>query len=692
MKKVTLGGDRLGAGKKQKVELQGFERSTHNLSNAWRSTMSAGTLVPFMVQPALPGDVWEINLDADVMTHPTLGPLLGSMKVQLDTFTVPMRLYNSWIHNNKLGIGNHMETVMLPDMILRSLNETNAWSIANPTQYPINNSHLIKYLGISGVNRNLSTSPSDTTQALRFNAIPLLGYWDIFKNYYANKQEENAYVISTPLEIVTEVETVYGFTPGTPGWEDITITPIDLLPSDGSFQNTIAIKPTDPDTSTWNIPMILQQLKFKDGVIVLGDITNIATGSIVYGAIGTPFKIYVEVRTEPIVGEAIYVTFDSSIAGTLDGWEMSTEISYRRPPQLAPFKLTEIDDIREAILGTRGDTIFNLNEYGYTNNIELIKKSLPENINDISAILPLRYNQEGLLVKTYQSDIFNNWLDKETISGTGGINDITKVDTSAGYFNIDTLQLAYKVYRMLNQITVSGGSYDDWQSAVYDHERFAAPEIPMYEGGLSKELVFQEIYSNSTTTSQPLGTLAGKGVMSKKHKGGHVVIHVNELSFIMGIISITPRIDYSQGNDWWVRLRNYNSWHKPHLDQIGFQDLLAGQMAWFGNTYDETNSYVEHAVGKQPAWLNYMTNYNRTFGNFADQDSEMFMTLNRRFEMTPAAEARTVPIKDATTYIDPSKFNFIFAETSLDAMNYWVQIAQETTVRRKISAKVMPNL
>ena len=24
----------------------------------------------------------------------------------------------------------------------------------------------------------------------RFNAIPLLSYWDIYKNYYANKQEE----------------------------------------------------------------------------------------------------------------------------------------------------------------------------------------------------------------------------------------------------------------------------------------------------------------------------------------------------------------------------------------------------------------------------------------------------------------------------------------------------------------------
>ena len=55
----TLGGDRLGAGKKMKVELHNYERSTHDLGYIWRSTMSAGTLVPFMTQVALPGDAFK---------------------------------------------------------------------------------------------------------------------------------------------------------------------------------------------------------------------------------------------------------------------------------------------------------------------------------------------------------------------------------------------------------------------------------------------------------------------------------------------------------------------------------------------------------------------------------------------------------------------------------------------------------
>lgn len=242
---------------------------------------------------------------------------------------------------------------------------------------------------------------------------------------------------------------------------------------------------------------------------------------------------------------------------------------------------------------------------------------------------------------------------------------------------------------MLNRIAVSGGSYTDWLEAVYDHDQRFRAETPMYMGGLSKELVFQEVISNSQSSEgQPLGTLAGKGVMSKKHKGGKIVIKCDEPSYIMGIASLTPRLDYSQGNDWDTGLETLDDLHKPHLDQIGFQELITEQMAWWDTTWDNVNDvWVQKSAGKQPAWLNYMTNVNKVRGNFAISSNEMFMTLNRRYEFENGTG-----IKDLTTYIDPSKFNHIFADTAIDAQNFWVQIAVDMTSRRKLSAKLMPNL
>ena len=58
-----------------------------------------------------------------------------------------------------------------------------------------------------------------------------------------------------------------------------------------------------------------------------------------------------------------------------------------------------------------------------------------------------------------------------------------------------------------------------------------------------------------------------------------------------------------------------------------------------------------------------MTNVNRTFGNFAAGMSESFMVLNRNYSIGSNKQ-----IEDLTTYIDPTKFNYILADTNLDAM------------------------
>ena len=60
-KRVNIGGDRLGSGNKMPVDLHGYERSTHDLSNIMRTSMSVGTLVPFMKELVLPGDIWDLS-------------------------------------------------------------------------------------------------------------------------------------------------------------------------------------------------------------------------------------------------------------------------------------------------------------------------------------------------------------------------------------------------------------------------------------------------------------------------------------------------------------------------------------------------------------------------------------------------------------------------------------------------------
>jgi len=637
--------------------------------------MSSGTLVPFMSEVALPGDSFDIDLDVDVKTLPTVGPLFGSYKVQLDVFQCPVRLYQGKLHMNMLNIGMDMSQILLPqlEMVAR-------YDEDEGDNQQINSSSIYSYLNMRGLGRDVS---GQAYQQRKFNAIPYLGYWDIYKNYYANKQEERGYVIHASewdngWDTYSANVTSMGVT------TDVLDTEIAVnTTAISGFKLVIVGKWQANDVPQNGEPNLDEIMLTVDSLLV--PITTLF-GNVVYENTAPEGNITITCTNwQSVEGAATDVEYvDQTINNTI-------EVTEGRP-QLTEFPLENIDNMRMDILeAVRDTTAFEIDRYSeapYSLGLNWIGTTA--SLAAGTAKFYKLASQEGLGIKTYQSDLFNNWISTEWIDGTNGINEVTAVSTAGNEFTIDSLNLANKVYNMLNRIAISGGSYDDWLDAVYTHERSKSCENPMYMGSLIKELGFEEVVSVADTEvggeEQPLGTLAGRGRLTGKNKGGKVKIKVDEPSYIIGLVSLTPRIDYSQGNKWDTNLKTMNDLHKPALDEIGYQDLITDQMAWFDTTTDETGNVVYSTAGKQPAWINYMTNVNQTRGNFAEANQEMFMTLNRRYEKGLTG------IQDLTTYVDPSKYNNIFAQTSLDSQNFWVQISNKITARRKMSAKVIPNL
>lgn len=691
-----LGGKRLGSGSKMSVQMRNYERSTHDLSKTWMSSANPGTLIPFMKLVALNGDTIDIDLNAMVRTVPTIAPLFGSFKLQLDVFEVPMRLYNGLLHNNAINIGMDMSQVLIPKIDLTY----NAGKKIN-TNLPysnrqINPSSLMSYMGFNGVGHVAEDYDFDVKRYL--NAIPFLAYYEIAKQYYCNKQEENAYVITTNIsesvitKVVVEPE---GYTTGNDGnpYSESDRRANSGSRYDGTTKPVTATAKTYTGEGLKNVKIPknskvyiyfenayidgnTSNVKWKDGeeFLELSTLTkklqyineenttrsrNSKNIGIVFIANGTDFTAQDEVETE-FQAEAGY-----NEVGSI---------------KLQKFPLENIDEMREDILRATGkNSAIEINNESKLPYSVLVEKTTNGNSYNL-------YSQNGLMIKTYQSDLFNNWLQTDWIDGVNGISAITAVDTSEGSFKIDALNLAQKVYNMLNRIAVSGGSYEDWQEAVYGEDAIRRAESPIYCGGMQSEIVFEEIVSTAAT-SDPLGTLAGKGTLVGK-KGGNITIKVKEPSYIIGIMSITPRVCYSQGNEWDLDLQTINDLHKPQLDGIGFQELITSQMAWFDSTAIDGGGAEIYSAGKQPAWINYMTAVDTCHGDFADERKAMYMTLNRKYEQ----DETTGRIKDLTTYIDPTKYNYAFADTTLEAQNFWVRIAEKVIVRRKISAKIIPNL
>ena len=81
---------------------------------------------------------------------------------------------------------------------------------------------------------------------------------------------------------------------------------------------------------------------------------------------------------------------------------------------------------------------------------------------------------------------------------------------------MDALNLQQKVYNMLNRIAVSGGTYRDWLETVYTAGKYLdRPETPVFIGGMTQYIEFDEVISKSATEtaygSQPLGDIAAIG-------------------------------------------------------------------------------------------------------------------------------------------------------------------------------------
>lgn len=654
----TLGKNTLGDNNKMKVAMRDYDMSTHDISTIFRSSVGVGMLVPFCKILCQKGDIIDLDLINKTLSQPTLGPLFGSFKLQHFMFFGGFRLYNSWLHNNRTGIGMKMSDIKLP-MMIAATNGTVTDAKTN-----ISASSLYKYLGWSSSRR----TGSNATAGVSKNGVPLLMYLDIFKNFFANTQENKFYMLKGMGNIKFNIAKTYNndndgiyvigidqksvkIVPQT------TITTSIVTTSYDDFWNSINVKILESDGGLYN--KTLGQLA-----------KNTATPTIVLNNINSdPYATILQFFT-------------------------TKETAKFLKTELAQYDLKVLDQIRDVILHKKGNETLLLNE---ANTGEAMggTKELQTFIKDITNSQSNKLG--GMLLKTYDSDIFNNWVKTDWIDGTGGITEITSIDITAndGKLTMDALNLQKKVYSMLNRIAVAGGTYRDWLETVYTAGKYLdRPETPVFIGGMTQYIEFDEVISKSATETkygnQPLGDIAAIGRGGKPLNNGHIHYQCEEPGYIMGLMAITPMIDYSQGNDFDLNLETIDDLHKPALDGIGYQDLIQEQMVGETSVYEGSlyiNKMKHLSANKTLAWIDYMTNYNRTYGDFAAGEALDFMVLNRRYEV---GENNT--IEDLTTYIDPQKHIEIFADTSIDSQNFWVQTVIQATRRGNYSAKQIPFL
>ena len=528
----------------------------------------------------------------------------------------------------------------------------------------ISTSALYKYLGWSKSRR----TGANATQGVLKNGVPLLMYLDIFKNFFANTQEDKFYMLKGAGEVTLDIQDTY---------QDENNGNYTI----GKDTNSVHI------TTSTNIHTNITNVNYHH-------FWNSIKVTIMESDGGLYYKTLAQLTSNASKDTITLDNVSANPYATILQFFTTKETANFIKTELGQYDLKVLDQIRDVILHYKGNQTITMvgANFGEANNGSAELTTFINNIIDSQA-----NKLGGMLLKTYDSDIFNNWIKTDWIDGVGGITEITSIDITAndGKLTMDALNLQQKVYNMLNRIAVAGGTYRDWLETVYTAGKYLdRPETPVFIGGMTQYIEFDEVISKSATEtaygSQPLGDIASIGRGGKPINNGHIHYQCEEPGYIMGLMAITPMIDYSQGNDFDLNLQTIDDIHKPALDGIGYQDLIQEQMVGETSTYENGSSInnMKHlAANKTVAWIDYMTNYNRTYGDFAAGEALDFMVLNRRYEV-----GSNNKIEDLTTYIDPQKYIEIFADTSIDSQNFWIQTVVQATRRGNYSAKQIPFL
>lgn len=641
-----LGGERIGSGAKMMVQAQGYGYSTHDVSKVRRTSISFGTIVPMGQWLMTSGSRLRMKLDALVTSNALLYQLYGSAKFQIDVFSVRMALYNPKMLLNLNDQGYKIEDIKFPLMELTTRGYNDLENVSNRQ---INPSALLRYLGIAGNGQNDTNYSLDVTR--KHNAMWLLMYYQIVKEYYANKQEKTGVMIHNvaPPSNVIITRVLYNGVEIPDSGNNLVLDATTIMEVYYTTQNNEALDQAKLILET-DIGMP-SSLAFTSGITT-----------------GTPTeKKLVLSALDPVYGGLFY------------GWiNVQTNNSTVGTPTLKEYDLKAIDRMTMAIMANVQNVapiLIDVNsEYPYSASFK-----------DNGYFKSVNGTQEGICVGTYQSDVFNNWLDNATVNTLNAKNKI-KVDGN-GEFSIDMLNITQKLYNYDMRIGITDGTLEEWRELTYGNKSTGKSLKPVYEGGLTKEILFDQIISTASTADEPLGSIASRGNFGDKHKGGYVQIEADEEKLVMVLVKITPRIVYNQGNDWTTNLKTLEDLHKPALDKIGYQNLITDTM-FAVETGVNLGSLTTYSAGKQPAWQWYRTNYDDALGNMAD--TEDYKVFGRSYE----AEIRAgqIRIKDLTTYIDPRKYNDVFAVSSLDAMNFDVQVGMDVQMTNVMSEEVIPNL
>ena len=250
------------------------------------------------------------------------------------------------------------------------------------------------------------------------------------------------------------------------------------------------------------------------------------------------------------------------------------------------------------------------------------------------------------------------------------------------YFQVDQLVTAKKLWNSRNNDVITNGTFKDWIRVHFGVTPKIMDDMPTFCGATSSDILFEDIRA---TTSAKIGDsdqyLGDKGSSAMGYGDSRRFnIEVDRPGYIMAIATLVPRVDYYQFTERYVRHTKLSDMFRPEFNGIGYQDVLVSDLntefpeGWDGSAVAavDKNPFAQ-SVGKQPAWIEYMTAVNRVRGSFCTTEKSWVLARDMRGNTDPSADISPAQNTAFTAYIDPADWNQPFADQSPTAQNFYAQ-------------------
>lgn len=557
-----------------------MKKSKFKLTHLHSATLDSGYLVPFLLQPTLPNDSFLIGLSTFLRAQPMLAPLMHEVYLNTQYWYVPYRLlWDQW--EDFITGGDSLSSTPSFPTVVSDANDAKVGSLWDYFGFPLE----------AGV---------------EVSALPFRALAEIWNTRYRDE------------DLQPEIPIFYG------SGKDTTTSKNLLSPCISKDYFSISRPYTQrgadvfvPISSADNVSPVYHRHKYSyfcwsanNPKTMLGFTANT---TIVKSSAPTTVVAYGDANFESLWNEMFWSR--NGFLGSVTFDEFSLNKSIFADAKVSGVTKTYV--IIPSVVVARNGVSFTVTNFPVQIDIELVddktipspSKNYPSTslVGSSSILWNPASNGYRFQFATKSLNVLNTALGNSFVEFDVTLN-------SSGVVSVRDLREASALQRYAERSLKYGNRYEEFIQREFGiSPRDSRIQRPEYLGGGRGLLSISEVLQTAESTDTGVGTMRGHAIGAITQR--RIKFRSPEHGIIIGLLSIRPKIVYTQGIDREFLKRSRLDFFTPELANIGMQEVLTqeifanstnkGSIFGYSDRYQEYRYHKPLVTGEFRGNLNF---------------------------------------------------------------------------------------